>query len=292
MDHLFEECAEQFCNDRLPGGKSEYPHIGETGPEDDGQSGISPYTHAIITICNNPIQQALSADFFLSLNPHTKIKILGLPHSHFEDNNTKGFQQIRECIKRRREISDEQIKYVPAVNEDPNDQEQSQESIDLLQRRMQDLCLECWEDRKEDHDIRIVVNMTAGERRQTGTIVNTASAYGCELIYMDIEPGAWRKEIGAPDPRKQFLRVIPNPMGETIGVIEIQLAKKLFNSKSFCLARCFACLAQVVIGIFGTAKGLSNYKSRIVCIKNDMRRLHASADCEQHTMPHVDCGVR
>lgn len=261
-DYLFEDCARQFSHDRLPGGGSEYPHIG--GAEADGQPGISEYTHAIIVTCNTSIQEALSADFFLSLNPDTKIKILGLSHQVLDDKNEAAYKRIVHCIKTKSDkfkakleaeatveaaadaeaasgaapeagsrpvrgytIQDSQIEFYSAV--DPN-----AEQLGVLQQWMQELCVACWRDQNNP---KIVVNMTSGERRQTRTIVNTASAYGCELVYMDMEPGSWVGAIGAPDPRRQFLRVIPNPMGETFGIIRLQRARDLFSSKSFLLAR-------------------------------------------------------
>ena len=114
------------------------------------------------------------------------------------------------------------------------------ETEDQLQQRMQQLCRQCWEEEADAGrgDAEIVVNITSGCRQQTNTIVLVASVYGCELIYTDLEPRAWAPAIRAPDPRRQFLRVLPNQMGETFGVVGLHFARDMFTAKSFHLARC------------------------------------------------------
>ena len=175
---------------------------------------------------NTAIQESLNADFFLSLSPHTKIKILAVGSPHYEDRNRAAFDRIEKCLRSRHNLSDGQLEFCPPDSEAETDE--------ILQRRTEDLCAKCW---KEEEVAEIVINITSGGRTQTQAIVLAASVYGCELVYTDFEPGAWESAICAPNPRRQFLRVVPNQIANTLGIVGLHFACDSFNAKSFALAR-------------------------------------------------------
>ena len=107
-EHLFEDCAKQFREDRLPGGASNFQHTGHDR-EATEHSSISPYTHAILVVSNSAIQESLNADFFLSLNPQTKIKVLAVRSPHWDDRNCAAFDRIKKCLESRYELEDGQL---------------------------------------------------------------------------------------------------------------------------------------------------------------------------------------
>ena len=224
VEHLFEDCARQFREDRMPpNAASAYPHIGLGRSRD--QVPMSPYTDAIIVTCNTCIQEALTADLFLSLNPRTKIKILAVK-SRRGNRNAEAFERISKCLERH-QLDEGQLELSDGADDETDHQ---------LKERVQELCRRCWE---ENDAAEIVFNMTSGENRhQSSLIVLMASVHGCELVYTDMEPRAWESAIGAPNPRKQFIRVLPNQLGETFGLVGLHLARDMFTAKSFLLARC------------------------------------------------------
>ena len=102
---------------------------------------------------------------------------------------------------------------------------------------MQELCETCWREAAAvGADAEIVVNFTSGQRKQSQAIAQVASVYGCQLVYADFERGGYVHNVG-PDPRKQFMRVMPNLMGQTFGVVGLYSAHEMFADKSFYLAR-------------------------------------------------------
>ena len=215
IEHLFDDCSRQFRGNNHKG----------LNLDDSSRSGCGSYTHAIITMSNDVIPVLLTADFFLTLNPQLTIVVLGLrPLPKYGDRNVNSFKALSSCLRERFTLSPSQLTL---------DASPVEEAPDQLHHRVGQLCEQCW--RTCDADI--VLNFTAGLRQQTQAIVQAASVYGCDLVYTDLAKNSWVKAIRAPHPRRQFLRGLPNLMGDTFGVVGLNFAHQMFADKSFYLAR-------------------------------------------------------